>query len=358
MGGVVVSVSLGMPRVLAPVEVGLGEGAALGPGLLTDRFGRVHRDLRISLTDKCNLRCTYCMPEQGMPWIARDKQLSVEEMARIAGIAVAHGVTEIRLTGGEPLLHRDVVDITRRLASLPGAPEVSMTTNGVHLVKLAGPLRDAGLTRLNISLDTVDRDRFRQLTRRDQFDAVLQGLDAADEAGFTGTKLNSVLLRGVNEDEAPALMEFAHGRGYEPRFIEQMPLDAGHTWSRDTMVTADEIFAALTDQHTLTPVPHRGAAPAQRWYVDGTAAMVGIIASVTRPFCGACDRIRLTSDGQLRNCLFQRGESDLRALVRAGGSDQDIAHALGVSIDQKLPGHGVNDPGFIQPERGMSAIGG
>ncbi len=352
------TVSLGLPRVLSPMVVGQGANTKLGPELLTDRFGRVHRDLRISLTDKCNLRCTYCMPEEGMEWIAKSQQLSVDEMVRIAAVAVAHGITEIRLTGGEPLLYPQVVEITQRLAALDGAPEVSMTTNGLRLASLAGPLRDAGLTRLNISLDTVRADRYFALTRRRRFADVMAGCDAADAAGFTGTKLNSVLMRGVNDDEAVDLVEFAVARGYEPRFIEQMPLDAGHTWSREAMVPADEIFDALARVYELTPVPHRGAAPAQRWYLNGSHATVGIIASVTRPFCGACDRLRLTSDGQLRNCLFQRGESDLRTLVRQGGTDDDIAYALGASVAQKLPGHGINDPGFIQPDRGMSAIGG
>ncbi|WP_313277421.1 GTP 3',8-cyclase MoaA [Timonella senegalensis] len=349
--------SLGVPGTRLSVQP--GEAPATAPdGLLVDSYGRRHRDLRISLTDKCNLRCTYCMPEEGMEWLARSQQLTVDELVRIAAVAVDHGVTEIRLTGGEPLLHRDVVEITSRLASLPGAPEISMTTNGLRLNALAQPLRDAGLTRLNVSLDTLVPERYKELTRRDRFDAVLAGFDAADRAGFTGTKINTVLMRSINDDEAASLLRFALDRGYEQRFIEQMPLDAGHTWTRENMITADEIYAQLAGEFDLAPVPARGAAPAERWYVNGTERTVGIIASVTRPFCGACDRIRLTSDGQLRNCLFARTESDVRALIRGGGSDADIAHALGVSIAAKLPGHGINDPGFIQPERGMSAIGG
>jgi len=361
MGWIAVITDLGIP---GPREVNPALSASSAvidphdPNLLVDSYGRRHRDLRISLTDKCNLRCTYCMPEEGMEWLAKSQQLSVDELVRVARVAVARGVTEIRLTGGEPLLHRNVVEITARLAALDGAPEVSMTTNGLLLNKLAGPLREAGLTRLNISLDTLDPQRYHELTRRDRFAAVLAGFDAADAAGFTGTKVNSVLMRGVNDDEAQALLGFALERGYEQRFIEQMPLDAGHTWTRQSMITADEILAQLSEAYELTPVPARGAAPAERWYVNGGPQTVGIIASVTRPFCGSCDRIRLTSDGQLRNCLFARTESDLRGLIRQGGSDSDIARALGLSIAQKLPGHGINDPGFVQPVRGMSAIGG
>ncbi len=329
-----------------------------GDQLLVDTYGRRHRDLRISLTDKCNLRCTYCMPEEGMEWLAKTQQLTVDELVRIARVATEHGIDEIRLTGGEPLLHKDVLAITRRLASLDGAPEISMTTNGLRLHLLAGGLRDAGLTRLNVSLDTLDDARFAELTRRSRLGDVLRGLDAADAAGFMGTKINTVLMRDVNDDEAPRLLNFALERGYELRFIEQMPLDAGHTWTRERMITADEIFAQLSQRFTLEPVPARGAAPAERWYVNGTSATVGIIASVTRPFCGACDRIRLTSDGQVRNCLFAREELDLRDAIRSGATDEDLARMLGVAVAAKLPGHGINDPGFIQPERGMSAIGG
>ncbi len=357
-------ISLGMPQVVVPPRItrlAPGEVEAPldpSPNLLVDKYGRRHRDLRISLTDKCNLRCTYCMPAEGMEWISSANMLTLDEMTRIAGVAVACGVDEIRLTGGEPLLRADIVDVVKNMAGLHNGPEISMTTNGLRLNRLAPALRAAGLARLNISLDTLSPERYHQMTRRDRFDQVIAGLAAADSAGFTGTKLNAVLMRDVNDDEAPDLLEFALKRGYELRIIEQMPLDGGHTWSRDGMITADEILASLTSRFDLTPVPARGAAPAERWYVNGTSATVGVIASVTRPFCGACDRIRLTSDGQLRNCLFSRTETDLRSMLRAGCTDGDIATALGLSIEQKLPGHGINEPGFIQPDRGMSAIGG
>ncbi len=327
------------------------------PGLV-DGFGRRHRDLRISLTDRCSLRCTYCMPAEGMPWLPSDELLTVAEMTRVAAVAVRHGIEEIRLTGGEPLLRPDIVEIVAGLAALPGAPEVSMTTNGLRLAALADPLRAAGLARLNVSLDTLRRDRYERLTRRDRLGQALDGLAAADRAGFTGTKLNAVLVRGVNDDETVDLLRFAVDRGYELRFIEQMPLDAGRTWTREGMVTADEVLASLTGEFDLEPVPTRGAAPAERWRVDGTDAVVGIVASVTRPFCGACDRIRLTADGQLRSCLFAREETDLRALLRAGADDDRIAAALGLAVRTKAAGHTIGSAGFEQPARGMSAIGG
>lgn len=327
------------------------------PGLV-DGFGRRHRDLRISLTDRCSLRCTYCMPAEGMPWLPSDELLTVAEMTRVAAVAVRHGIEEIRLTGGEPLLRPDIVEIVAGLAALPGAPEVSMTTNGLRLAALADPLRAAGLARLNVSLDTLRRDRYERLTRRDRLGKALDGLAAADRAGFTGTKLNAVLVRGVNDDETVDLLRFAVDRGYELRFIEQMPLDAGRTWTREGMVTADEVLASLTGEFDLEPVPTRGAAPAERWRVDGTDAVVGIVASVTRPFCGACDRIRLTADGQLRSCLFAREETDLRALLRAGADDDRIVAALGLAVRTKAAGHTIGSAGFEQPARGMSAIGG
>lgn len=333
-------------------------GKSIKDAGLIDQWGRQHRDLRISLTDRCSLRCTYCMPAEGVPWLGASTLLSVDEIARIAGVAVQCGVREIRLTGGEPLLHPEIVTIVGRLAALEHSPEISMTTNGLRLPQLASQLRDAGLARLNVSLDTLDRERFKQLTRRDRLVQTLAGLSAADVAGYTGTKLNAVLLRDINEVDAVDLLRFAIRRGYELRFIEQMPLDAGHVWTREGMVTADEIYRRLSEYFSLTELAGRGAQPAQRWKVEGTEAVVGIIASVTRPFCGACDRIRLTADGQLRNCLFAREESDLRALIRGGGSDEQIASALGYSVASKARGHSVAEAGFKQPQRPMSAIGG
>ncbi len=328
---------------------------------LVDRFGRVHRDLRISLTDRCSLRCSYCMPADGVPGLARDTLLTTDELVRVARVAVSMGVSRIRLTGGEPLLRPDVVDVVARLAALAGASgpvELSLTTNALGLAALARPLADAGLGRVNVSLDTLRRDRFLALTRRDRLDDVLAGIAAADAAGLAPVKLNAVAMRGVNDDEIVDLTAFCVDRGYQMRFIEQMPLDAGHTWDRATMVTRDEIVEALSSRWTLTPVDSDPHAPARVFALDGGPATVGVIASVTRPFCGTCDRIRLTADGQIRACLFAREETDLRALLRGGADDARLASALRAGLMLKKPGHGIDDPGFLQPDRPMSAIGG
>ncbi len=323
-----------------------------------DGFGRVHRDLRISLTDHCNLRCTYCMPAEGVPWLPRNTLLSATELMRIVEIAVAEGVTEVRLTGGEPLLRPDVVDIVAAINSIEHAPEISITTNGIMLPRLAERLAGAGLARVNVSLDTLDAARFKQLTRRDRLGDVLDGIEAAKSAGMTPVKINSVLMRGINDHEAPALLRWAMAGDLELRFIEQMPLDAGHTWSREGMITAAEILGSLRADYDLEPIPGRGAAPAERFLVDGGPHTVGIIASVTMPFCGACDRLRLTADGQLRSCLFSSTESDLREPLRSGAGDDEVAAILHRCLAGKLAGHGINEPGFLQPPRPMSAIGG
>ncbi|MBO9579240.1 MAG: GTP 3',8-cyclase MoaA [Microbacteriaceae bacterium] len=351
-----------------------GESKGELPTSLVDRFGRVHRDLRISLTDRCSLRCTYCMPAEGVPWIAKDNLLSTDELVRVAAVAAGLGITEVRLTGGEPLLRRDVVDVVRRMAAIPvrrssadgggvSGPrhdmlEVSITTNGLRLAELAPALRDAGLARVNISIDTLRRDRFAELTRRDRLDDVLAGIDASIAAGFAPIKLNAVPMRGVNDDEFADLVRFAVERGAELRFIEQMPLDAGHTWSRAEMVTGEEILGVLSREFALEPVGERGSSPAEVFSIDGGPATVGVIASVTAPFCGACDRVRLTADGQVRNCLFARTEDDLVPILRGGGSDEDLARVLARSIAVKRAGHGIDEPGFLQPSRPMSAIGG
>lgn len=325
---------------------------------LVDGFGRVHRDLRISLTDHCNLRCTYCMPAEGVPWLPRNTLLSPTELMRIVEVAVAEGVTEVRLTGGEPLLRPDVVDVVAAIHGIENAPEISITTNGIMLPRLSQRLADAGLARVNISLDTLDAARFKEMTRRDRLGDVLDGIDAAKAAGMTPVKINTVLMRDVNDHEAPALLRWAMENDLQLRFIEQMPLDAGHTWSREGMVTAAEILASLREEHDLEAIPGRGAAPAERFLVDGGPHTVGIIASVTMPFCGACDRLRLTADGQLRSCLFSSTESDLRGPLRSGASDEEVAAILHRCLAGKLAGHGINEPGFLQPPRPMSAIGG
>ncbi|MEU7571612.1 GTP 3',8-cyclase MoaA [Micromonospora sp. NPDC049240] len=329
-------------------------------GVLTDRFGRVARDLRVSLTDKCNLRCTYCMPAEGLPWLAGPQLLTDDEIVRLVGVAVRRlGVTEVRFTGGEPLIRPGLPGIVAAVAALSPRPRISLTTNGIGLARLAPALRAAGLDRVNVSLDTLDPARFAALTRRDRHADVLAGLAGAAEAGLTPVKINAVLMRGVNDDEAPALLRFALAHGYELRFIEQMPLDAQHGWDRSTMVTADEILAALRAESALRPDPtERGAAPAETWLVDDGPAKVGVIASVTRPFCGDCDRTRLTADGQVRNCLFATDESDLRAALRAGVDDEELARRWRAAMWGKRAGHGIDDPTFLQPVRPMSAIGG
>ncbi|MFC8618259.1 GTP 3',8-cyclase MoaA [Micromonospora purpureochromogenes] len=329
-------------------------------GALVDRYGRVARDLRVSLTDKCNLRCTYCMPAEGLPWLAGPQLLSDDEIVRLVRVAVERlGVTEVRFTGGEPLIRPGLAGIVAEVAALTPRPRISLTTNGIGLDRLAPTLRAAGLDRVNVSLDTLDRDRFSRLTRRDRLADVLAGLAGAAAAGLTPVKVNSVLMRGVNDDEAPALLRFALDHGYELRFIEQMPLDAQHGWDRATMVTADEILASLAGAFALTPDPaERGAAPAETWLVGGGPARVGVIASVTRPFCGDCDRTRLTADGQIRACLFATEESDLRGALRGGADDAELARRWQVAMRGKRAGHGIDDPTFLQPARPMSAIGG
>lgn len=360
-----------IPVVIAPWSardrVGAGDSASTGRrgDPLVDTHGRVHRDLRISLTDRCSLRCTYCMPEQGNEWLARTSILSTDEIVRIAEVAAASGITTFRLTGGEPLLRTDIVDVVARLARVTGPDgpvELAMTTNGIRLREYLPGLIEAGLKRLNISIDTLRRDRFRDLTRRDRLDDVLDGIAAAAESGLRPLKLNAVAMRDVNDDEIVDLVEFAVSHGAQMRFIEQMPLDAGHTWDRARMVTREEILARLAERWSLEPVPGRGGAPAERWRLDGGPHTVGVIASVTAPFCGDCDRLRLTADGQLRNCLFSTTEYDLMPTLRADGDTDAEAEAIDAMlrscIHGKLPGHAIDDPSFLQPSRGMNAIGG
>ncbi|GAA4873205.1 GTP 3',8-cyclase MoaA [Actinomycetospora straminea] len=333
---------------------------------LIDSWGRVATDLRVSLTDRCNLRCTYCMPAEGLEWMPGEQALTDDEVVRLVRVAVERlGVQEIRFTGGEPLLRKGLEDIVAATAALSPRPEMSVTTNALGLTRRAPALAAAGLDRVNVSLDTLRRDRFTEITRRDRLDDVLAGLRAAREHGLDPIKVNTVLMPGLNDDEAPDLLAWALEEGYELRIIEQMPLDAGHSWQRDRMITAEQVLASLRTRFTLTEDPaERGGAPAERFLVDGwttpdgTPAKVGIIASVTRPFCGNCDRTRLTADGQVRNCLFSGTENDLRGLLRGGGSDDDIADAWRVAMWGKKPGHGIDDPGFLQPDRPMSAIGG
>jgi GTP 3',8-cyclase len=329
--------------------------------MLADSYGRVATDLRVSLTDRCNLRCSYCMPPEGLDWLPAPEVLTGDEIVRLIRIGVTMlGIREVRFTGGEPLLRRELESIVARTAALSPRPEISLTTNGIGLVRRAAKLRDAGLDRINVSLDTLRPEVFRKLARRDRLPDVLTGLEAAAAAGLVPVKVNTVLMRGLNDDETVPLLSYCLERGYELRFIEQMPLDAQHGWKRAEMVTADEIFAALSAAFSLAPddTRARGAAPAETFLVDGGPARVGVIASVTRPFCGSCDRVRLTADGQVRNCLFARQESDLRGALRSGAPDEEIARRWQAAVAVKLPGHGINDPSFLQPDRPMSAIGG
>lgn len=327
---------------------------------LADRYGRVARDLRVSVTDRCNLRCTYCMPAEGLPWLPKPEMLTDDELIRLVGIFVGLGVTQVRLTGGEPLLRRSLVDLVARMAALEPRPKLALTTNGVGLERLAGPLAEAGLDRVNVSFDTIDREEFQALTRRDRLQDVEKGLAAAAEAGLTPVKVNAVAMRGINDGSVVEVLQWCIDRGYELRFIEQMPLDAQHMWQSTSMVTAEEVHARLSERFTLTALPEesRGSAPAERFLVDGGPATVGIIASVTRPFCGACDRTRLTADGQVRNCLFSRRETDLRGPMRDGASDEELAALINGEMWVKARGHGIGSDGFTQPDRPMSAIGG
>ncbi|NJQ02091.1 GTP 3',8-cyclase MoaA [Streptomyces zingiberis] len=332
--------------------------------MLTDTYGRTATDLRVSLTDRCNLRCTYCMPEEGLQWLPKPELLTDDEIVRLVRIAVTRlGVREVRFTGGEPLLRPGLTGIVERCAALEPRPRISLTTNGIGLERTAPALRAAGLDRVNVSLDTLRPAVFKAMTRRDRHHDVLRGLAAARAAGLAPVKVNAVLMPGVNDDEAPELLAWAVEEGYELRFIEQMPLDAQHGWTRDGMVTAGDILASLRTRFSLTPEgeEERGSAPAERWVVDGGPARVGVIASVTRPFCRACDRTRLTADGQVRTCLFAREESDLRGALRSGGGDADddaVAQLWRTAMWGKKAGSGIDDPSFLQPQRPMSAIGG
>jgi cyclic pyranopterin phosphate synthase len=329
--------------------------------VLVDGFGRVATDLRVSLTDKCNLRCTYCMPADGLDWLPKPELLTDDEVLRLVRVGVERlGITEVRYTGGEPLLRRGLPEIVRATAALRPRPEISLTTNGIGLERLAATLREAGLDRVNVSLDTLDRETFQALAHRDRLADVLAGLEAAAGAGLTPVKVNTVLMRGTNDHEAVALLRHCLDRGYRLRFIEQMPLDAQHGWRRETMVTADEILARLKEAYDLVPEESeaRGSAPAEAFLIDGGPDVVGVIGSVTRPFCGACDRVRLTADGQIRNCLFAREESNLRDAMRSGAGDDELAERWRAAVLTKRAGHGIDDPSFLQPARPMSAIGG
>ena len=326
---------------------------------LTDTQGRTVRDLRISVTDRCNLRCVYCMPAEGMAWLPKGDLLTYEEITRFARVCLSLGVTGIRLTGGEPTVRMDLPKLVAMLNGLASDLDISLTTNGLKLVAMADELRAAGLKRVTVSLDTLDPERFHRLARRDRHAEVLAGLEAARRVGFSPIKVNAVLMRGFNGDEAVPLAGWARNEGYELRFIEWMPLDAQHGWSREKLVPAAEILEQIGAAFPIEPARVADpSAPATLYrYLDGRG-QVGVIASVTRPFCGHCDRIRLTADGQIRTCLFSLKEYDFRQAMRAGADDAEIARMLGAAVLRKEPGHLINSPFFQQPDRGMSAIGG
>lgn len=323
---------------------------------LIDTFGRVHRDLRISVTDRCNFRCTYCMPEEGLDWLDREDLLSFEEITRLATVLVQrYGVNSIRLTGGEPTVRHNLAGLVDMLAPL--GTDLAMTTNGATLRKHAPGLVAAGMKRINISLDSLQPERFFELTRRDELDRVLDGIEAAVEAGFEPVKVNAVVMRGVNDDEIVDFARFGRETGTEIRFIEWMPLDADQTWTNDQVVTQAEIVARIAEVFPLEPV-QRGSEPAQRFrYLDG-GGQVGVIASVTQAFCGNCDRMRLTAEGQFRNCLFGLESWDLRELLRDGSTDAQIGERLEAGVTAKWAGHQINQSVFIRPNKSMSQIGG
>lgn len=349
--------SLGVPSI-RPVAPALGDAPAVGP--LLDTYGRVARDLRVSMTDRCNLRCTYCMPAAGLDWLPGDELLAPDELSRLLTIAVTRlGITTVRFTGGEPLLSRNLETALATVTALHPRPRTAVTTNGIGLARRAAGLKAAGLDRINVSLDTVDPERFKRITRRDRLHDVLDGLAAAAAAGLTPVKVNAVLDPVTGLDDAVALLRFCLAHGYQLRIIEQMPLDAGHAWQRDEAIGAAQIMETLRRHFDLTPDPApRGSAPAELWLVDGGPGTVGVIASVSDAFCGACDRTRLTADGQIRSCLFSTTETDLRGLLRQGADDDAVEAAWRSAMWAKPAGHGINDPGFEQPARPMSAIGG
>lgn len=351
--------ALGLPAVRPALGAKPSLDGRPDVSTLIDRFGRVARDLRISITEKCSLRCTYCMPEAGLPAIARDNLLSPIEIARLVRIAVERlGITDIRFTGGEPLVRADLIEIVRRSREAAPGVSISMTTNGIGLDRRASELVDAGLTRINVSLDTVDRVHFASLTRRDRLPAVFAGICAAHDAGLTPVKINAVLMRETLPG-AGELLQWALDHGSPLRFIEQMPLDADRTWARSTMVPASELLEVLRERFELAEVGREDpSAPAEEWLVDGGPATVGIIASVTRSFCGACDRTRITAEGTVRSCLFGDDETDLRALLRAAADDETIASWWQAAMWGKQSGHGIARPDFAPPLRSMGAIGG
>jgi GTP 3',8-cyclase len=329
------------------------------PGLLTDAFGRAIESLRISVTDRCNFRCLYCIPEE-IEWLPRRELLSLEELARVARIAVESGIRKLRVTGGEPLLRKNLPHLIRALAALPDLEDLALTTNGTELARLARPLAEAGLRRVNVSLDSLDRENFARLAQRDALPQVLEGIDAAEAEGLAPVSINCVAIRGLNDHEALDFARLARERGFEVRFIEFMPLEHGHRWGSHALVPGRELRARICELFPLVPSPEADPhAPSRDWaFADGAPGVLGFIDSVTDPFCASCNRIRLTADGKLRTCLFSLREHDLRAPLRAGVDDAGIARALQAAVRTKELKHHITDGLFVKPERTMSQIGG
>jgi GTP 3',8-cyclase len=327
---------------------------------LLDTFGRIHDNLRISITDRCNVRCFYCMPEEGVKYMAHDEILRFEEIERFVRVAVSLGVTKVRVTGGEPLVRKGLPVLIRMLSSIPGIRDLALTTNGVLLAKHAKDLYDAGLRRLNVHLDTLDRERFLRITRRDDLDKVLEGLRVARELGFGPIKINAVAVKNLVEPDIVPLARFGREHGMEIRYIEFMPLDAQGLWARGNVLTAGEIIETLSREVApLIEIPDRDErAPATEYRHSDGLGTVGFIASVSRPFCLNCNRIRLTSDGKLRYCLFAIEETDVKGLLRSGASDEEIAATIRATVHRKWMGHEINSPQFVAPPRPMYAIGG
>ena len=354
--------ALGVPLVTRRADGPATAAPSTGP--LIDSYGRVAINLRVSLTDRCNLRCTYCMPAEGVPWLPAKQLLQPDEVVRLVRIGVTRlGVTRVRFTGGEPLLAKHLEEIIAATASLRPRPQIALTTNGVWLAERAEALAQAGVDRVNVSLDSIDQGRFAAITGRDRLADVLAGLAAAHAAGLRPVKVNAVLDPETGLDDAVSLVRFCLKHEYQLRIIEQMPLDAGHQWRREAEVTANQVLTTLRRHFTLEPDPTpRGSAPAELWWITdrttGRTGKIGVIASVSQPFCSTCDRTRLTADGHVRSCLFATEETDLRGLLRIGADDAAIEEAWRAGMWGKPAGHGINDPDFVQPVRPMSAIGG
>jgi GTP 3',8-cyclase len=326
---------------------------------LTDAWGREIKSVRISVTDKCNFRCRYCMPAEGLEWLGRDELLSFEELTRVTRVLAGMGVDEVRLTGGEPLARKDLPTLVGMLAELPGVDDLSLTTNGVLLDRFSGPLVEAGLKRLNVSLDSLSHIRFAEITRRDALDRVLAGLEAAEQyAELRPIKVNCVAIRGFTEEEVPALAELARRKPYVVRFIEFMPLDAEERWSGDDVLTGGEIRALIEERWPLEEIPAKPSSTARRFRFADGAGEIGFVNPVSEPFCSSCDRIRLTADGQLRTCLFSRREWDVKTPLREGASDAELADLIRWAVRHKELKHKINDPGFVRASRSMSQIGG